>query len=302
MTTTWPLTSTSTRGQPTEEGHAGGVDGAQLSQVLLVVVFTQLVSLLQDLPLTARDLLEGRRRRGKSSFPHLPQHDSKREHDEVHDEAPYKKSFWEGAEGSHDRRERPFIQKILLGMKMDFPTSFNMFTFVLAKLSSPSPFTFEGHKGQKDAGRCWNFDILQQFFPNQDHHKTRRPQVLLPRRCGPVGRPGRSSWHWPPPEPRWSCWAPGKPAGSRWSVTPPQLALPGSPSPRCTWTHAHTHTLNKLLRQSVQIQSDYSFPLRWTGQTCFFDREKKLRVVYVNSYSFDFFVLFSLTFQLSDGM
>lgn len=42
----------------TEEGHTGGVDGAQLGQVLLVVVFAQLVGFLQDLSLSTRDLLE----------------------------------------------------------------------------------------------------------------------------------------------------------------------------------------------------------------------------------------------------
>lgn len=43
--------------QRTEEGDAGRVDGAQFRKVLLVVVFTQLVSFLKDLPLTTCELL-----------------------------------------------------------------------------------------------------------------------------------------------------------------------------------------------------------------------------------------------------
>lgn len=45
------------RSDRTKEGDAGRVDGAQFSQVLLVVIFTQLMGLLQDLPLPTWDLL-----------------------------------------------------------------------------------------------------------------------------------------------------------------------------------------------------------------------------------------------------
>ena len=44
--------------EATEEGDAGWVDGAQLGQVLPVVVLAQLMGFLQDPPLTTRDQLE----------------------------------------------------------------------------------------------------------------------------------------------------------------------------------------------------------------------------------------------------
>lgn len=42
----------------TKEGHTGGVDGPEFSQIFLIMIFTEFMSFLQNLPLSARDLLK----------------------------------------------------------------------------------------------------------------------------------------------------------------------------------------------------------------------------------------------------